>query len=367
MVGCARRCPRRRVRRLARPECTARGVTRHRTLLAASAAAAVAAGIVLWLGPPLSAAPSLTDTTVYACRTKTVGLNQVRFDTPAPCASGQRPVQWQGQVGRVVGGSPSPMPTTTTATPTPTSPPGAWNCTATGFGAGCDYEYPKINTGSSVYTTHINTDCWANPSCDSKLEANSPGDWQVTTTEPAGNTSVRTYPDVQQLMTNWCPAAKDWSGCTGASSPTPRQALASLTSSYAETMNETAGTKAQAAWDLWTSSGELMIWVDEVGRGSGGATQCGSGTLSGRAFTYYLYGGNGCTPATGDVPIIKLDVNARTADIDLLAALDYFTSVGQFTSNGDISQINFGWEVCSTGGVPQTFRMTDYSLTAVVA
>src|SRR5262245_5067689 len=179
-------------------------MTRHRTLLAASAAAAVAAGLVLWLGPPIGAAPSLTDTTVYACRTKTLGLNQVRFDTPAPCATGQRPVQWQGQVGPVVGGTPNPMPTTTvtptpTPTPTPTSPPGAWNCTATGFGAGCDYEYPKISlpdrvgpgNGSSVYTTHVNTDCWANPSCDSKLEANSPGDWQVTTTEPAGNTSVR--------------------------------------------------------------------------------------------------------------------------------------------------------------------------------
>jgi len=33
-------------------------------------------------------------------------------------------------------------------------------------------------------------------------------------------------------------------------------------------------------------------------------------------------------------------------------------------SNATISQVNFGWEICSTGGIAETFNVTDYSLTA---
>jgi hypothetical protein len=49
----------------------------------------------------------------------------------------------------------------------------------------------------------------------------------------------------------------------------------------------------------------------------------------------------------------------------LLAALRYFQSVGQFSANGTIGQIKFGWEVCSTGGVAGTFRIAEYAITGV--
>ena len=62
-----------------------------------------------------------------------------------------------------------------------------------------------------------------------------------------------TYPDVQQLFNNW------GNGGFNGASDTPISALAGLTSSYAENMHENGGTAAQAAWDIWTSSGEVMI------------------------------------------------------------------------------------------------------------
>src|SRR5213075_2859787 len=102
---------------------------------------------------------------------------------------------------------------------------------------------------------------------------------------------------------------------------TPVSALTSLSATYAETMNETASTNAQAAWDIWTSSGELMIWVDTTPlRGDGGATQRGTGTLSGHPFTFYVYGSS--------LPIIKFDNNLSAGTIDLLAALHYFQGQG---------------------------------------
>jgi hypothetical protein len=120
-------------------------------------------------------------------------------------------------------------------------------------------------------------------------------------------------------------------------------------------MNATAKTNAQAAWDIWTSSGELMIWVDTTPlRGSGGADKRGIGTLSGHPFTFYVYGSS--------LPIIKLDENLPAGTIDLLAALKYFQAQGFLAANGTVLQINFGWEVCSTGGVPETFKLTEYSI-----
>jgi hypothetical protein len=53
-------------------------------------------------------------------------------------------------------------------------------------------------------------------------------------------------------------------------------------------MNETPGTIAQAAYDIWLSNApasEVMIWVDNAGRGDGGATRIGAATVGGKAFT----------------------------------------------------------------------------------
>jgi hypothetical protein len=77
-------------------------------------------------------------------------------------------------------------------------------------------------------------------------------------------------------------------------------------------------------------------------RGSGEARSCGSGTLSGHASTNCEYGGSGRERLLGRVPVIKLDTNPRSGTIDLLAALRYFQSVGQFSANGTMGQINFG-------------------------
>jgi hypothetical protein len=216
---------------------------------------------------------------------------------------------------------------------------------------------------SNGYNTYVSNDCWAHPGCDYDLSANNPGDWQVNALEPLDpGFAVKSYPDAQQLTNNWC--GNGWGGCANPTD-TPPAALSSLTSSYTETMNEHTGTAAQAAWDMWTSSGELMIWVDEVGRGSGGATACGTGTLSGHPFTYFVYGGSFCS---GGLPIIKLNTNQRSATIDLQEALRYFDAQGQFDyAGGTIGQINFGWEIVSTGGVKELFQMTGYTLTGTVA
>lgn len=67
-------------------------------------------------------------------------------------------------------------------------------------------------------------------------------------TEPAHNTGVKTYPDVQQLFNDWC--GGHWNNCANMTN-TPLSGLSSLRSTYTETTPHNAATIAQFAWDIW--------------------------------------------------------------------------------------------------------------------
>src|SRR5258708_7847625 len=117
------------------------------------------------------------------------------------------------------------------------------------------------------------------------VAAYNPGNWSATSTQASGNTAVLTYPNVQQVFTkttNQDPAIS---------------AFASITSDLTETMNPQAGTDAEAAYDIWLSNtsgpNEIMIWVDNAGRGNGGARQIGTATIGGQGVTVYQDGGGG--------------------------------------------------------------------------
>jgi hypothetical protein len=272
---------------------------------------------------------------------------------------------------------PTPPPTTTTTTsPTPTTsttttPPGSWSCTHYGDG-GCPetfaqtncpapdlgqsgYCYPG-NSNSNGWNTYVNNDCWGSTSCGTdpttyKLEANSPGDWQTTVLQgPAGDTAVHSYPDVQQLY--------DY---------TPITSLTQLTSTYAETMPAAStGTIAQFAWDIWVDGpsgtvNEIMVWVDNKNRGSGGATQVGTATIAGQDWTIYQFGDTELIFSLG-APGTFAQQSSGT--VDLLAVLNEAIAQGFISADRKVAQVNAGWEICSTGGAAQTFRVTDYTLTS---
>jgi hypothetical protein len=232
-----------------------------------------------------------------------------------------------------------------------------------GYGATCGaYAYAGI-VNSNGYNTYVGVDCWANPQCTSKLEANSPGDWQVTTRETTGNTGVRSYPDVQQLMNNWDPQTGTWNNCADRCADTPIGDLTSLSSTYTESFPHNSGTIAQFAWDIWTNNntgpGEIMVWVDNVNRESGGAQQRGTATIAGQDWTIYTYGDGELIWSLG-APGTFAQQSSGT--VDLLAILRESIRQG-FTSPGaTIGQVNAGWEICSTGGVDETFRVSRYTL-----
>src|SRR5215472_2293272 len=260
--------------------------------------------------------------------------------------------------------APTAMPTAT-ATPapsaTPTSAPTpapSGRSTSDPNGALGPYYYPHI-TNTNGYNTYVGNNMWAagGSGMMQTLTAFGPDKWFVAAKAPAGNTGVLSYPDTQQLFNNW--NGSGWNG-SGNQTNTPIGRLEQLTSTFAESMNANPRTNAEAAYDIWLSGtsgpNEIMIWIDNANRGTGGAAQIGSGSFDGQKWTLLQYQG-------GEV-IWSLDANEQSGAVDILAMLRDLQSRGLVSSGAAIGEIDFGFEICSTGGVPETFSVSSYSLTA---
>jgi Glycosyl hydrolase family 12 len=191
-------------------------------------------------------------------------------------------------------------------------------------------------TGLDLYNNEWNTA--GNPAPD-KICGNSPSDWEVISNQRADNTAVLTYPSVQQ---NYSPNVTISS-------------MSKLTSTYAENMHATSGTDAEAAYDLWTTNNanEIMFWVDNHGQAPAGSQVA---TVSFGGLTWHLYVG-------GSTDSFVLDHNAASGTVDLLAGLQYLQNHGGYLpKSAQLSQASFGWEICSTGGLPEAFKMEAYTL-----
>ena len=281
------------------------------------------------------------------------------------------------------GGRPSPSPTGTSPplSPGPTST--VWACITSSPTGTCPRggAYAAGSTNSNKYNTYVANNCWADPSCQQTLSANGVGDWQVTANEPAGNGSVKTAPEAQQQFNNWCAAVSTWEnldpgGCGNSPvSDTPISAMSQLTSTYAESTPHNSQTIAQWAWDNWLSNdsgypSEVMVWVDNNGRcnsGSFGTQVHAPVTIAGQEWTPHQY------PNSSEF-IWSLDgpggagtcAQQASGTVDLLALLKWMQANGYAAPGATLSLVDGVWEICSTGGQPETFRVTSYSVTARV-
>jgi Glycosyl hydrolase family 12 len=257
--------------------------------------------------------------------------------TPRPASASSNPTSPSpdGTSPRPNPTSPSPKPTSPGPGPTSTSPSSsptgakswAW-CSSDPFGT------RNTSDGFDLYNNEWNSS--GNPG-PQQICGNSGRDWQVTSTQRARNTAVLTYPSVQRNY--------------------PNRALSSftsMTSSYAENMHAVAGTDAEAAYDIWINdlNKEVMFWVDNHGQTPAGS-KVATVTLGG--LTWNLY-------ETSGYYAFVLDHNATTGTVDLLAGIKYLISRGDLSGSDKLWQVNFGFEICSTAGAPETFTVSNYTL-----
>jgi hypothetical protein len=99
-----------------------------------------------------------------------------------------------------------------------------------------------------------------------------------------------------------------------------------------------------------------MIWLDNVNRGTGGATKIGSATIYRQVFNVLKYG-------DGEI-IFSLNHNEQSGTVHFLSTLNWLINHGYESTGTTIGQIDFGWEICSTGGLPETFTVSHYSISS---
>jgi hypothetical protein len=216
------------------------------------------------------------------------------------------------------------------------------------------YSYPQI-TGTTDDGPTVGQDVW-NPisGWQQTLHATDPGSWYVTASLPTGNTAVVSMPS---NTANY--------GQTNNTS-TPLADYSSIYSSFTETMNPTRGTSAEAAYDIWLGQGtksdwtnEVMIQHDIVNRGtcpvSASATFGGSAGVPVQKWNLCKYGTELIWQLPGD--------NERSGKVDILSMLRWLETHGYLPQGSGLWQIDYGFELCSTGGVNEIFQVNNYSLT----
>ena len=164
--------------------------------------------------------------------------------------------------------------------------------------------------------------------------------WGAQSVQP-GSTSVKTYPSVQQNFQN--PALRT---------------VKSLNSTFAQSMPPSnLSYDAEAAYDLWLNNYkvEVMVWVANHGQTPSGGV-INHVVISGREYAVYENGPKMFSFVSTGRP-------ATSGQVNLLSMLQWLIRHRYLSGSDRLTQVNFGWEIASTNGVPLNFAVTDYSLT----
>jgi hypothetical protein len=319
---------------------------------------------VRWAAKSGPAAASGQDATVYACLAAGT-LTRVSMTAAPKCPAKSTRVRWAAKSGPPASPGPvpsasprpSPSPTRNTTSPSPvqttmsprpvqttTSPAPTQTSTTRASWAWCSSapvgQWTTPDGRFDLYNNKWNTSDNPGPQT---ICGNSESDWQAVSTQRAGNTAVLTAPQVQ------IPYNKG--------NGYPLSDFSSLSSSYTEDMHAVAGTDAEAMYDLWLNglNKEVMFWVDDHGQTPSGSVVATT-TFSGATWDLWQTG-------SGYWAFVRQG-NASSGTVDLLAGLQFLESRGQLTATDKLWQVNFGWEICSTAGAPETFTVSNYSVTS---
>jgi hypothetical protein len=181
----------------------------------------------------------------------------------------------------------------------------------------------------------VSNDEW-NPSAGPQTTwADSYSDWGVQSDQAAGNTAVETYPEVEEDFGN-----------------VPVSRFRTITTGFTESMPDVRGLDAEASVDVWLNNFgiEVMIWVDNRGQTPAGNI-IGHVTISGQSFAVWQ---------RGPTYTFALNRNETSGRTNILASVQWLMRRGYVPRRSTLRQVDFGWEIASTGGRPQDFAVTNY-------
>ena len=190
------------------------------------------------------------------------------------------------------------------------------------------------NGGYIVYNNE-----WNNSHGPQRIWANSFKYWGAVSTQADGNTAVETYPCVQKNFNDVAISS-----------------FKLLRSGFTEYMpSNKAGLDAEAANDVWLNNYniEVMIWTDNHGQRPAGSVFAHV-KIYGQKFAVWRDG--------SDYFTFALNHNENKGVTHVLASLNWLISHKQIPANATVTQVDYGWEIASTGGHARSFIMTNYWL-----
>jgi hypothetical protein len=189
------------------------------------------------------------------------------------------------------------------------------------------------NGGFIVYNNE-----WNQSAGPQTIWANSYARWGVQSKQAAGNTAVETYPSVQKNYNE-----------------VPLSSFRLIRSGFTESMPASrSGLDAEAAYDVWLNKYkiEVMIWVDNHGQRPSGNV-VGHTTISGQHFAVW-HGGTDYT--------FVLNHSETSGVTHILASIRWLISHRYIPASATLTQVNFGWEIASTAGKSEAFKVSKYWL-----
>jgi hypothetical protein len=163
--------------------------------------------------------------------------------------------------------------------------------------------------------------------------------WGVESDQPAGNTVVETYPCVQKTYDD-----------------VPVSSFGAIRDGFTQSMPSGVGLRAEAADDVWLNDFgiEVMIWVDNH-------RQIPAGKVISQVT---MYGQHFALWRSGTIYTFVLNHDETSGVTHILTALQWLIKHRYVSAAATLAQVNFGWEIASTGGNPMDFTVTSYWLQA---
>jgi len=220
-------------------------------------------------------------------------------------------------------------------------------------------------TGSIGGNVNVQMGYWNEPNAPSgssqTMYAISPESWYVNATFPTGNTAVETYPNSDAIYYPTNPLVSSYSY---------------LFSGFGGNMNLNSNTSAESAYDIWLNNygNEVMIWTYLSNRSLSGCTLLTADVSFGGAYGVPVEKWDLCRYGSGEI-VWYLDQQSlgtgtstvyglNAGSVDIYAMLMWLENNGYLASSTYLTQIEYGFEICSTGGVNEEFEVSGFTITA---
>jgi Flp pilus assembly protein TadB len=179
-----------------------------------------------------------------------------------------------------------------------------------------------------------------------EIWANSLSNWRVYTTK-ANGTAV-SYPDVQVFEYNLISAMPILQGKYDLRQP----AMGNFVAAYDIWIQNNAQQN-------WSNATQVQVWVDNHGMAPPAGAVADHGVIYGKPFTLYATGGKDQGGATYT---LLFQQNSPSGTTHLAFIFTWLKDHGWISQNAEDLDVEFGWQISSTGGVPENFVMKSFVL-----